>query len=63
MTGLLGFSWFLFGSSESGELTFSFMFFRTLFAIGWMLMGYVLWSDAREIVEEAPGPTLKETKA
>ena len=51
-TGLMGFSWFFLGSSESGELTFSFMFFRTLFALGWMGLGYILWSDRRELLEE-----------
>ncbi len=62
-TGLMGFCWLFFGSSESGELTFSFMFFRTLFAVGWMLLGYVLWSDAREIIGEASRPDLREAKA
>jgi len=62
-TGLMGFSWLFFGSSDTGELTFSFMFFRTLFAVGWMLLGYVLWSDAREIVEGTPRPDLEEAKA
>jgi hypothetical protein len=28
------------------------MFFRTLFATGWMIWGYVLWSDRKKIVEE-----------
>lgn len=49
-TGLMGFVWLFFTNSESDRL--SFVFFRTLFALGWMLMGYVLWSDSREIVEE-----------
>ncbi len=62
LTGLMGFSWLFFGSSDSGELTFSFMFLRTLFAVGWMLLGYVLWSEAREIVEETPSLNLREAK-
>ena len=49
-TGLIGFTWFFF-TNETGQLTFPFMFFRTLFAIGWMGLGYVLWSDRRKIVE------------
>ena len=63
MTGLMGFSWIFFGSSDSVEPTFSFMFFRSLFAAGWMLLGYVLWSGAREVVEETPSPGLREAKA
>lgn len=51
LTGLIGFSWFFFGSNESGLLTFTFMFFRTLFAFGWLLIGYVLWSDREETAE------------
>jgi hypothetical protein len=49
-TGLIGFIWLFFTNSEGDRL--SFMFFRTLFTLGWMLMGYVLWSDRREPVEE-----------
>lgn len=63
LTGLMGFSWLFFGSNDSSEPTFSFMFFRSLFAAGWMLLGYVLWSEAREVVEEAPRPDLREAKA
>jgi len=56
LTGLIGFAWIFFTNSEGDRL--SFMFFRTLFALGWILMGYVLWSDRRKIVEEpsALGP-------
>lgn len=61
-TGLLGFSWLFFGSNDTGELTFSFMFFRTLFAAGWMLLGYVLWSDAGEVVPETRGSGVEEAK-
>ena len=50
LTGLMGFAWLFFGTNDTGQLTFSFMFLRTLFAIGWMLLGYVLWSDSRKIV-------------
>ncbi len=62
-TGLMGFTWLFFGSSDTGELTFTFMSLRTLFAVGWMLLGYVLWSDAKEIAAEASGPKLEEAKA
>jgi hypothetical protein len=63
LTGLMGLSWLIFGSNDTGELTFSFMFFRTLFAAGWMLLGYVLWSDAREVVEQASRPALTQAEA
>lgn len=62
-TGLMGFCWLFFGSSDTGETTFSFMFFRTLFAGGWMLLGYVLWSDAGKILEETPRQGLREAKS
>lgn len=62
-TGLMGFTWLFFGSSDTGELTFTFMFLRTLFAVGWMLLGYVLWSDARVSAAEASGPKLEEARA
>ena len=39
-TGLAGLAWF----GNNDETTF--FVFRTLFAAGWLLMGYVLWSDA-----------------
>ena len=42
---------------------FSFMFFRSLFALGWILLGYVLWSDVREIIEDPSTPGLDEAKA
>ncbi len=57
LTGLLGFSWLFFGTNDTGALTFSFMFLRSLFAVGWMLLGYVLWSDAREIMKGLRGGT------
>ena len=47
----------------TGELTFSFMFFRTLFALGWMLLGYVLWSDAGKMLEETQRPGPREAKS
>ncbi len=59
-TGLMGFVWFLFGSSEGDR--WSFMLFRTLFALGWVLLGYVLWSDKREIAEEPSMPDPREVK-
>jgi hypothetical protein len=43
VTALIGIVW-IFNSSDDGSLTFGFMFFRTLFALGWLLMGYVLWA-------------------
>ena len=42
--GLMGLMWILNGSDD-GSLTFGFMFFRTLFALGWFFMGYALFSD------------------
>jgi hypothetical protein len=36
----------------------SFMILRTLFAIGWVLLGYVLWSDRRAVVGR-PSPSLR----
>ncbi len=44
--GLMGLAWILNGSDD-GSLTFGFMFFRTLFAFGWFLTGFVLFSDRR----------------
>jgi len=52
VTGLMGAAWFLSSGSDDGSLTFGFMFFRTLFALGWLLMGFVLFSDRREVVEK-----------
>lgn len=49
LTGLAGFVWVFFTNSEGNRL--SFMFMRTLFALGWLLLGYVLWSDREETVE------------
>lgn len=40
-TGLMGVAWIL----NNGETTF--FVFRTLFAAGWLLMGYVLLSDGK----------------
>ncbi len=53
LTGLTGFAWFFFTNSEGNRLAF--MLLRTLFALGWLLLGYVLWSD-REVsaVHSAP---------
>ncbi len=59
-TGLMGFAWFFFTNSEGNQ--FSFMFFRSLFALGWILLGYVLWSDAREIIEDTSTPGLEEAQ-
>jgi len=36
LTGLIGFAWIFFTNSEGDRL--SFMFFRTLFALGWILL-------------------------
>jgi hypothetical protein len=58
-TGLMGFAWF-FTSGEGNQ--FSFMFFRSLFALGWILLGYVLWSDRRKSVEELSTLDSGETK-
>ena len=46
-TGLAGLAWF----GNSGETTF--FLFRTLFAAGWLLTGYVLWSDAEVPVKRS----------
>jgi hypothetical protein len=63
-TGLMGFVWLFFTGSETGrQLTFSFMIFRSLFALGWILLGYVLWSDGREIIEDPSTTGLGEAKA
>ncbi len=53
LTGLTGFAWFFFTNSEGNRLAF--MLLRTLFALGWLLLGYVLWSD-REVPTEHPVP-------
>lgn len=49
--GLVGLMW-IFSGSDDGSLTFGFMFFRTLFALGWFLMGYALLTDKRETAEK-----------
>lgn len=55
LTGLAGFAWFFFTNSEGDRV--SFMVLRTLFALGWALLGYVLWSDRRAVVGKAsPSP-------
>ena len=46
-TGLAGLAWFF----NNGETTF--FVFRTLFAAGWLLMGYVLFADA-EVAMKRP---------
>jgi len=63
LTGLMGFAWLFFSTNDTDQLTFSFMFFRTLFALGWMLLGYVLWSDSRKIVEEPSTLNSRKAKA
>jgi hypothetical protein len=63
LTGLMGFAWLFFGTNDTGQLTFSFMFFRTLFALGWMLLGYVLWSASRKIIEEPSTLNSRKAKA
>jgi len=58
VTGGIGLLWLAATGSEDGSLTFGFMFFRTLFALGWFLMGYALFSDKRESAEKlAPQET------
>ncbi len=61
-TALMGVIWFNTGSDD-GSLTFSFMFFRTLFALGWLLLGYVLLMDKREAVERPTPSTPQEAEA
>jgi hypothetical protein len=49
--GLLGFvAFFLFGSDQN---PFIFLPLRTLFGLGLVLMGVVLWQDARVVVQRA----------
>jgi hypothetical protein len=50
VTGLAGFAWVFFTNSEGDRL--SFMALRTLFALGWVLMGYVLFQDKRGAAEK-----------
>jgi hypothetical protein len=48
VTGLLGFvAFFVFGSSQSPEV---FLLLRTLFGVGLVLLGLVMWQDARQPV-------------
>lgn len=49
VTGLTGFVWVFFTNSE--ENRFPFMLLRTLFVLGWVLMGYVLLSDRTRMAE------------
>lgn len=59
-TALMGIIWI---STGSDELTFSFMFFRTLFALGWLLLGYVLLTDKRGAAEQTTPTTPQEAEA
>jgi len=52
ITALIGLTWITATGSDDGSLTFGFMLFRTLFALGWLLMGYVLFSDRRETAQD-----------
>ena len=54
-TGLAGLAWF----GSSGETTF--FLFRTLFAAGWLFLGYVLWSDGQRKVQAIEGRAAGET--
>jgi hypothetical protein len=47
-TAMIGLVWITATPSDDGSLTFGFMFFRTLFAFGWFLMGLLLWFDGDE---------------
>lgn len=51
-TAMIGLIWITATPSDEGSLTFGFMLFRTLFALGWLLMGYALFSDRREVERE-----------
>ena len=53
LAGLTGFAWFFFTNSEGDRLPF--IFLRTLFALRWLLLGYVLWSD-KEVSAEHSAP-------
>lgn len=50
LTGLAGFAWFFLSGAGDGPLFF--LVPRTLFALGWLLMGYVLFSDKRGAAEK-----------
>jgi len=50
LTGLAGFAWFFLSSVGDGPLFF--IFPRTLFALGWILMGYMLFSDKRGAIQK-----------
>lgn len=60
-TALMGVIW-INTSSDDGSLTFSFMFFRALFALGWLLLGYVLLTDKRGAAEQTT-PTTPQAEA
>ena len=42
-TGLLGLAWIFLTNSETSRGRF--LVLRTLFGLGWLLLGYILWSD------------------
>lgn len=46
-TGTVGFVWIFVTTNDTGELTVAFVTAQTLFALGWLLLGFVLWSDRR----------------
>lgn len=48
VTGVIGIAWPLISNPEGSRLRF--LFFRTLFGLGWLLLGYVLYSDQSETV-------------
>lgn len=53
LTGLAGLAWFVLSSVQDGPLFFFVP--RTLFALGWLLLGFVLWSDKEvSAVHSAP---------
>ena len=54
-TAMIGLVWITVTGSDDGSLTFGFMFFRTLFAFGWFLMGFVLWFDGEEAAQPSTG--------
>ena len=55
VTALIGVVWITATGNDDGSLTFGFMLFRTLFALGWLLIGYVLWSYRDEPIRQT-GP-------
>lgn len=60
LTGLAGFAWFFLSGAGDGPLFF--LVPRTLFALGWLLTGYVLFSDRRETAQDAV-LTVQEVKS